>query len=95
MMMMEDHNRITIMNRSNGLVDTSFIINGYFHRIELYLDKFLITFNKETCLLKCYNFKGDFLHKITLDKKLRGNDISVINKELCFSLINYETFFIF
>jgi len=53
---------------------------------QLYLDKFLITFNDETCFLKCYNFKGDLLHKINLDKKLEGSLIGVINKELCFEL---------
>ena len=54
--------------------------------MRLYLDKFLITFNRVNCLLKCYNFKGDLLHKITLDKNLEGSFIGVINKELCFSL---------
>ena len=91
----EFHNNVTIINRSNGLVESSFIINEGFKQIRLYLDKFLITFgyeildnDNETCFLKCYNFKGDLLHSITLDEKLEGSDIYVINKELCFKLEN-------
>jgi hypothetical protein len=82
------HESVTIINRSNGLVEASLLIHEHFHKIRLYLDKFLITFNNETCFLKCYNFKGDLLEKITLDKKFEGSDISVINKELCFVLKN-------
>jgi hypothetical protein len=84
----EYHNSVSIINRSNGLVEASFIIYEYFSQIQLYLDKFLITFNNETCLLKCFSFKGDLLHQITLDKKLGASDIYVINKELCFNLDN-------
>jgi hypothetical protein len=62
--------------------------------MRLYMDKFLITFNKETCFLKCYNFKGDLLHQITLDEKLEGSYFSVINKELFFELDD-DTFFTF
>jgi hypothetical protein len=89
-----NHNSVTIINRTNGLVEGSFIIHEHFHQMQLYLDKFLITFNYETCVLKCYNFKGDLLHKITLDDKLRGSWFRVINKELCF-LIDNILFFIF
>jgi hypothetical protein len=90
----DDHKKVTIINRSNGLVEASFVIFEDFHQINLYLDKFLITFNKVTCKLKCYNFKGDLLHKITLDEKLKGSFISVINNELCFELDD-DIFFIF
>jgi hypothetical protein len=86
----EYYNRVTTINRSNGLVQASFKIFEYFHQIRLYLDKFLITFNKVTCLLKCYNFKGDLLGKISLDEKLEGSEIFVINKELCFNLDNFN-----
>ncbi len=89
----DDVNRITIINRSNGLVKKSFVISEDFHQINLYLDKFLITFNRETRFLKCYNFKGDLLHKITLDKKFEGCQFSVINKELCFALDNEDSLF--
>jgi uncharacterized protein YoxC len=83
------HNRITIINRSNGLVEASFKIYEYVvGQMQFYLDKFLITFNDETCLLQCYNFKGDLLHEISLDEKFEGSFISVINKELCFELNN-------
>jgi len=58
--------------------------------MRLYLDKFLITFNRETFLLKCHNFKGDLLGKVTLDKNLEGSDINVINKELCFFFKNHN-----
>jgi hypothetical protein len=78
------HNSVTILNRSNGLVEASFVILEDFHKMKLYLDKFLLTFNNETCSLKCYNFKGDLLHKITLDKKFEGSDINVTKKKLCF-----------
>jgi hypothetical protein len=88
-----NHNRVTIINRSNGLVESSFKILEDFHQMNLYLDKFLITFNRETCLLKCYNFKGDLLHKITFDKKLKGSRFSVINKEICFNLDNEDSLF--
>jgi hypothetical protein len=83
---------VSIINRSNGLVESSFVIHEDFHLMRLYLDKFLITFNDVTCFLKCYNFKGDLLHKITLDKKLKGSEISVINKELCFILKDRKIF---
>jgi hypothetical protein len=82
----EYQNNVTIINRSNGLVESSFVIYEDFDLMRLYLDKFLITFHDETCLLKCYNFKGDLLHKITLDEKFEGSDIYVINKELFFVL---------
>ena len=82
----EDHNSVTIINRSNGLVEASFTIYESFVQIRLYLDKFLITFNNKTCFLKCYNFKGKLLHQITLDKKLVGSYFGVMNKELCFAL---------
>jgi hypothetical protein len=84
----EYHNSVTIINRSNGLVEASFVILEDFNQVQLYLDKFLITFNRMNFSLKCYNFKGDLLHQITLDKRLEGSDISVINKELCFVLDN-------
>jgi hypothetical protein len=89
-----DHNRVTIINRSNGLVEESFKIYEDFHYMRLYLDSFLITFNDATCFLKCYNFKGDLLGKIILDKKFEGSSFSVINKELSLFLDN-EKFFIF
>jgi hypothetical protein len=88
------HDSFTIINRSNGLVESSFIIYEHFGQTQLYLDKFLLTFNNETCILQCYNFKGDLLHKITLDKKLEKSFIYAINKELCFILDN-DKFFIF
>jgi hypothetical protein len=87
------HDSFTIINRSNGLVEASFIIYEYFSQIQLYLDKFLITFNRETCFFKCYNFQGETLCKIILDKKLKGSDISAINKELCFVLDNEDSLF--
>ena len=86
----EYQNRVTIINRSNGLVEASFVIYEDFNQMRLYLDKFLLTFIDETCLLKCYNFKGDLLGKITLDKKFEGSYFGVINKELYFSLDNYK-----
>jgi hypothetical protein len=90
----DNHNSVKIINRSNGLVESSFTIYEDFNQMLLYLDKILITFNRETCVLKCYNFKGDLLHKISLEKKFKGSYFSVINKELCFSLDN-DNFFIF
>jgi hypothetical protein len=88
------YDSIKIINRSNGLVEASFIIYEGFDQMQLYLDKFLITFNRDTCLLQCYNFKGDLLHKITLEKKFKGSDISVLNKELCF-IIDSNKVYIF
>jgi hypothetical protein len=82
------HNRVTIINRSNGLVEASFKIFEHFHQMQLYLDKYLITFNNNACLLKCYNFKGDLINKITLDKMLEESYFSVLNKELFFFLDN-------
>jgi hypothetical protein len=86
----EYHTSVSIINRSNGLVEYSFVIYENVSQLHLYLDKFLITFNEVTCLLQCYNFKGDLLHEITLDKKFIGSDIGVINKELCFFLDNHK-----
>jgi hypothetical protein len=91
----DKYNNVTIMNRSNGLVETSFKIYEDFTSMRLYLDKFLITFNRVNCLLKCYNFEGDLLHQIILDKKLEGSYLDVINKELCFALAQDDIFFIF
>jgi hypothetical protein len=85
-----DHTGVTIINRSNGLVESSFKIYEHFGQTQLYLDKFLITFNKLNCFIKCYNFKGDLLHNITLDKKLEGSKFCVINKELCFFLNDHK-----
>ncbi len=82
----DNHNSVTIINRSNGLVEASFKVYEHFNQMRLYLDKFLITFNDRTCLLNCYNFKGDLLDDITLDEKFKGSDVNVINKELCFVL---------
>jgi hypothetical protein len=90
----DNYNSVTIINRSNGLVEASFVIYEDFHQIKLYLDKILITFNNKTCVLICYNFKGDLLGNIALDKKFKGSDISVINKELCFFL-DYHKILIF
>jgi hypothetical protein len=85
-----DHNKVTIINLLNGLVESSFKIHDLFDQMRLYLDKFLITFNNETCLLQCYNFKGDLLHQIILSKSLKRSEIHVINKELCFNLNNFN-----
>jgi hypothetical protein len=82
----EYQHSITIINRSNGLVESSFKILDACGQIQLYLDTFLITFNEDNCLLQCYNFKGDLLHETTLDEKLEGTNIKVINKELFFVL---------
>jgi hypothetical protein len=90
----KDHNKVTIINRSNGLVEASFVILEDFHQMRLYLDKYLITFNFMSCHLKCYNFKGDLLHQIILDKKFEGSIFCVMNKELCFELRD-DKFFIF
>ncbi len=84
----EFNNAVKIINRSNGLVESSFKIYQNFDQIRLYLDKFLVTFTDETCLLKCYNFKGDLIGEITLDKKFKRSDIGVINNELYFVLAN-------
>lgn len=91
----EDHYSLKLINRSNGLVEGSFKIFEKFNQMRLYMDKFLITFNNETCFLRCYNFKGDLLHKITLDKKFGGSFFRSINKELCFYLLKRKSFCIF
>jgi hypothetical protein len=88
------HYNVKFINRSNGLVEASFKIYELFYQMRLYLDKFLITFNHKSCLLKCYNFKGDLLHQMTLDKKLEGSKFGVINKELYF-ILQDEIFYIF
>jgi hypothetical protein len=89
-----NYNSVTIINRSNGLVESSFVIYEHFDQIRLYLDKFLLLFNRETCSLKCYNFKGDLLEKVTLGEKFKGSFCSVINKELFF-FCKKEIFLIF
>jgi hypothetical protein len=88
----ENCNRVTIINRSNGSVESSFKIFEDFDQMRLYLDKFLLTFNKVTCFLKCFNFKGDLLGKINLGNNLKGSYIRVINKELFFILYDHIYF---
>jgi len=78
------HDSVKIINRSNGLLEASFKISADFNQMLLYLDKFLITFDDFTCLLLAYNFQGNLLGKITLDEKLEGSEIGVINRELFF-----------
>jgi hypothetical protein len=77
------NSNVLFINRSNGLVEGSFKIYENFRQMQLYLDKFLITFSPEATI-KCYNFKGDLLHQVTLDKKFKGTYMSVLNKKLCF-----------
>jgi hypothetical protein len=89
----QKHYIVTIINRSNGLIESSFNIFENVNHLRLYLDKFLITFDQNTCSLKCYNFKGDLLAKINLDEKFRGSQFYVLNKELCFFLLG--KYFIF
>ena len=84
--------KLTIINRSNGLVYSSFVILVDFDQLQLYLDKYFLTFNRVTCFLKCYNFKGDLLSKIDVDTKLKGSYLSANNKELCFNLKNDKIF---
>jgi hypothetical protein len=86
--------KVTIINRSNGLVETSFVIYDIFHRLRLYLDKFVLTFNRETRMLKSYNLKGHLLSEIVLDEKLRSASFYILNKELCFAT-NEKKFCIF
>jgi hypothetical protein len=89
-----DYKSLTIINRSNGLVESSFKIFEYFHQMNVYLDKFLVKLSDDTCILKTYNLKGDLLGKITLNAKFRGSFITVLNKELCFNVAN-DKFVIF
>jgi len=91
----EDENdnveKITLINRTNGLVETTFIIYDSFDVIRLYLNKFLLTFSYETCLLKSYNLKGKLISEIALDQKFNWSRFSPLNKEdkeLCF--VTYE-----
>ena len=58
----DEYSRVTITNRSDGLLESSFVILDNFEHMQLYLDKFLLTFDEETCSLNCYNFKVDLLH---------------------------------
>ncbi len=88
------HGRVTIINRSNGLVEGSFVISEGFNQMQLYLDKFLITLTDNSRFLKCYNFKGDLLHNITLDEELDESYFGVINKEF-FVKVKNGKFFIF
>ena len=89
----DDDYILKILNRSNGLVEASFKIHEDY-RVKLYLDNFLITVDPNTRFLKCLNFKGDILHEITLDEKLKGSEFNVINKELCFELFK-DKYFVF
>jgi hypothetical protein len=88
------NNSVTIINRLNGLIETSFVISEDFNQMQLYLDKFLITIHDISRSLKCFNFKGDLLNDITLEKKLEGSLIGVMNKELCLEL-RKNKFFLF
>jgi hypothetical protein len=50
----ENHNNVTIINRSNGLIESIFKTFEIVHQMRLYLDKFLLSFNRDTCSLGCY-----------------------------------------
>jgi hypothetical protein len=52
--------------------------------MQLYLDKFLKTFNRSNRLPRCYNFKMDSISEIDLDSKLDRSHIIVKEKELFF-----------
>jgi hypothetical protein len=90
----DDYNKVTIINRSNGIVEGAFKIYEPFHQIKVFLDKYLITFDNEACLLKCYNFKGGLLGEIDLPKKLEGSFLNVLNKEICFGLNSINKIFL-
>jgi hypothetical protein len=91
---LEKDTKIKIINRLNGLVESFFVILDYFHFIRLYLDKYLITFNRETRVLKSYTFKGQLLSVVTLDERVGFSFFTTLNKELCFKTIEEKVFFI-
>ena len=85
----KDTYKITVINRTNGFVEKSFFLHDlYCDKFQLYLNKFILTFDNETRLLNSYNLKGDLISEITLDGKLIGSRIYLLNKELCF--ITYD-----
>jgi hypothetical protein len=81
----DDKQKITVIHRSTGLVYSSFMIYQFFDQMQLYLDKYLLTFNQDKCLLKSYSLNGEFLSEIALDKKLDVTIFYPLDKELCFA----------
>jgi hypothetical protein len=76
--------RIIIVNRSTGLVESSFIIDQFFDQSQLYMDKFIITLKNESRELRSFSLKGDLLNELTLDQKLYKCDFYSLDRELCF-----------
>jgi hypothetical protein len=81
---MEDLQRIAIVNRSTGLVESSFIIDQFIDQSQLYLDKFILTLNNESRELRSFSLKGDLLSEVTLHQRLKTCDFYSLDKEMCF-----------
>jgi len=78
-------NRITLINRTSGRVEKSFLVHG-FNEFIIYLNKYVLTYEHvEQSILRCYNFNGDLVEKTVLDDdKLIANLEFSIKKELYF-----------
>jgi hypothetical protein len=88
---------IFVMRRDNGKILSETIDNYGFDQLQVYLDKYILTFNKTHCILKTYNLYGDvFLSNETfLDKeKLKNSSFYVLHKELAFLTPDEEIFII-
>jgi hypothetical protein len=77
--------KITVIHRSTGLVYSTFTIYQFFDQMQLYLDKYLVTFNQDECVLRTFSLNGEFLSEIALDKKLGVTIFYPLDKELCFA----------
>jgi hypothetical protein len=78
-------NRISLINRTSGLVEKSFLVHD-FNEFIIYLNKYVLTYEHvEQSVLRCYNFSGDLVEKTILDDDKLIADLEFsIKKELYF-----------
>ena len=80
----ENGSNLIVLNRATGLVETNFIVSEYFTIFQLYLNKFILAFNQEKCLLRSFNLSGDLIRDVALDEKFKDANFFTANKEVCF-----------
>ena len=81
----EGEQKIKIINRESGLVETTIILYEKLDGLQIYLDKFILLFNADSGLLKTYDFRGNLVNEIILDERVKNSIFSILNKELCFA----------
>jgi len=89
----QNQSNLTILSRITGLVEKSFFIPGFFHQIELYMEKYLLALNCNTHSIQIYNLNGDYMCEIYLDERIpEGSFFYILKKKLCFVGDDGKTF---